>query len=211
MKKNLFDEIGGVSVGGRKPKRKAKRRAEAVKPLSASELNELAAAESVIQRVVTSFREGGEALAKIRDQRLYRMTHKTFEAYCRDRWGFSKTQANRLIQAKATSDILVDSGVKPEEIKESTIRPLVGLSPSRVRNVWARAVAKSVDRPPTARLIAAFAHPRAAAAKGHSASSPVAAKVTVKAVVEAIRTACRANPAWPKDVETVLVAEIKKL
>ncbi len=45
-----------------------------------------------------------DAAVRIRDsgkpsQRLYRDTHDTFEEYCRDRWGYSKSRANQFIDA----------------------------------------------------------------------------------------------------------------
>lgn len=44
------------------------------------------AAERVIQDSLTTFWKVGRALAQIRDERLYRTTHGTFEDYCRERW-----------------------------------------------------------------------------------------------------------------------------
>ena len=41
----------------------------------------------------------GLALRVIRDRRLHRETHETFDQYCLERWKLSKTHANRLIQA----------------------------------------------------------------------------------------------------------------
>lgn len=41
----------------------------------------------------------GEALATIRDEKLYRMTHTTFEEYVGERWGFSRRTAYRMIEA----------------------------------------------------------------------------------------------------------------
>ncbi len=38
----------------------------------------------------------------IRDGKLYRQTHRTFALYCRERWEFTKTHANRLIQCSGT-------------------------------------------------------------------------------------------------------------
>src|SRR5690242_5668470 len=47
---------------------------------------QLAEHEAVIERGIKSFVEVGEALAAIRDQRLYRATHKSFDAYLDERW-----------------------------------------------------------------------------------------------------------------------------
>jgi hypothetical protein len=45
-------------------------------------------------RVERAFYEAGKALAELRDRRLYRSTHKTFETYCRDRFRFTRHSAN---------------------------------------------------------------------------------------------------------------------
>lgn len=59
----------------------------------------LAELETVIERGQQTFVEVGNALAEIRDQRLYKETHATFEAYCRERWGFGRNYANKQIAA----------------------------------------------------------------------------------------------------------------
>lgn len=55
--------------------------------------------EQVIERGLTTFVEVGQALATIRDGRLYKDGHATFEDYCRDRWGFNDSRARQLIAA----------------------------------------------------------------------------------------------------------------
>ncbi|WP_282206835.1 hypothetical protein [Kitasatospora fiedleri] len=42
---------------------------------------------------------GGKALQIIRDGRLYRATHDTFEKYLEARWGMKRANANKLIKA----------------------------------------------------------------------------------------------------------------
>ncbi|GAA6617570.1 hypothetical protein [Scytonema sp. NUACC26] len=51
------------------------------------------------RKVERSFYEAGKALMELRDKRLYRNTHKTFEEYCRDRFGHSRQKSNYLIAA----------------------------------------------------------------------------------------------------------------
>jgi hypothetical protein len=63
------------------------------------ESGELAECERVIERGLGTFVEVGAALTKIRDGRLYRADHVTFEDYCRERWGFSRVRAHHLIDA----------------------------------------------------------------------------------------------------------------
>ncbi len=75
------------------------RRSGALDPLSTPERSRLAELESLVERGLRTFVEVGKALMEIRESRLYRETHGTFETYCRERWGFSKRRGNQLIQA----------------------------------------------------------------------------------------------------------------
>ena len=61
--------------------------------LSATETDRLAELEDVVGRGMRTFVEVGAALCEIRDQRLYRVMHATFEGYCRERWGFTASRA----------------------------------------------------------------------------------------------------------------------
>lgn len=67
--------------------------------LSKSEARELADCENVIREGLSTFREVGERLARIRDKRLYRVEFKTFEGYCKSRFGFTRQRASQLILA----------------------------------------------------------------------------------------------------------------
>lgn len=53
--------------------------------------------EAIIKADLKGFLAVGRALAEIRDNRLYRETHKTFEKYCKDRWDLSKGYATQQI------------------------------------------------------------------------------------------------------------------
>lgn len=59
----------------------------------------LATFELVIEKGLATFQEVGEALIAIRDERLYRAEHETFEAYCKARWKFSDRRARQLMSA----------------------------------------------------------------------------------------------------------------
>ncbi len=70
--------------------------------LDPAESARLVRLERTVDRAVeVAGKIAGEALATIRDERLYRITHSTFEAYVNDRWGFSKTTAYRMIEASS--------------------------------------------------------------------------------------------------------------
>ena len=59
----------------------------------------LAELEKTIARGKKTFVEVGLALAEIRDLRLYRREYSGFEEYCREKWGWTKQHAYRLIEA----------------------------------------------------------------------------------------------------------------
>jgi phage N-6-adenine-methyltransferase len=91
--------------------------------------------ETVIARGLSTFVEVGLALLEIRDSRLYRAAHETFESYCRERWGWSRRHANRLIEASEVLETLGPIG----PIHESQVRELVPLARAdedAAREVW---------------------------------------------------------------------------
>lgn len=131
------------------------------KPLSPAEKQQLAQDEQLVQTHLESFAPAGNALREIRDKRLYRETHATFEDYCRKRWEMSKTQANRLIAAAQAVDNI--SSVTPPEIaghlKESTVRSLTPLNAAQQRKVFERVIEQSPpDQPITGALVSRVAH-----------------------------------------------------
>ena len=87
----------------------------------------------------------GYRLNQISEQKLHRATYKTFEAYCRKRWDFSKSHANRLIQAYLCQKHL--NGIKDVEVyvptKESQVRYIADLKPEQQVEV-AKAVYEEV-------------------------------------------------------------------
>ncbi|NJL33925.1 MAG: hypothetical protein HC893_08770 [Chloroflexaceae bacterium] len=51
---------------------------------------ELERCEQIIERGLKTFFEVGAALVRVRDLKLYRVEHRTFEAYCQERWGIER-------------------------------------------------------------------------------------------------------------------------
>ncbi len=107
---------------------------EALPPLSMEERRRLKACERVIEEGLQTFYEVGNALAEIRESRLYRISDATFDAYCRRRWGMSKSHANRLIDSSVVIDNLTPIGVIPGT--ESQARELVPFEPEVQKAVW---------------------------------------------------------------------------
>jgi hypothetical protein len=53
--------------------------------------------EAIIRKDLQRFLEVGRALSEIKDCRLYRRTHKSFEKYCKDVWDLGKTRVYQKI------------------------------------------------------------------------------------------------------------------
>lgn len=109
-------------------------------PITLEESRDFQSLEKVIGRGLDTFVEVGNALAEIRDRRLYRCEHKTFEAYCREKWKIGRVQAHRLIKASEVIEML-PAGNKPKT--ERQVRPLTKLSAEKRPEAWQRAVERA--------------------------------------------------------------------
>lgn len=106
--------------------------------LISSEREALARHEAVIERGKQTFVEVGRALAAIRDDRLYRSSHSTFEAYCKDRWSFGRTYAHRLIDSAAIAEMLPVGDTPANEAQARELLPLKD-APAEMAEVWMQA------------------------------------------------------------------------
>lgn len=121
--------------------------------------------EKLVER---TFYEAGKGLRTLRDKKLYRSTHTSFENYCRERFGFERRQPYRLIEAAGVIDNIVEmcpngtqnefEEVCPSEVQvlptnERQIRPLTKLKPEQQRECWRQAVSSAGDKVPTGRQV----------------------------------------------------------
>ena len=79
--------------------------------LAPTELTRLAELEGVVDRGLHTFVEVGHALLEIREKKLYRQSHATFVAYCRERFGFSDSRGRQLIAAAKTVTAVTEMGL----------------------------------------------------------------------------------------------------
>jgi hypothetical protein len=98
--------------------------------------NRLTELEAVIERGRETFVQVGRALAEIRDARLYRANYPSFDAYCRDRWGWSGRHVRR--QIEATRIVTALGPIGPTPASEGVARELVPLRHNldAVRKAW---------------------------------------------------------------------------
>lgn len=120
--------------------------------ITVAELARLGELEQVVETGLTVFTKVGNALLEIRDSRLYRQQFATFEAYCRERWGFERRQAYRLIDAAAAVSH-VSNWTQTVPQTESQARPLTRLEPEVQREVWQDVVETTPTEQITARVV----------------------------------------------------------
>ncbi len=111
-------------------------------------------------KVERAFFEAGAALRQLRDKRLYRSSHKTFEAYCRDRFNYSRDAADlKIAAAKVYENLqqfLPTNGRQiPMPTNERQLRDLAkaNLDPKTQAFVWLEGVDSAGNKLPSGRII----------------------------------------------------------
>jgi hypothetical protein len=135
--------------------------ASATITVSAVEVTELSQEEQsdrllLERKVERAFFEAGKALTELRDRRLYRSTHKTFEEYCKDRFGYSRRQPYLLMEAAVIFDNLLEKCDRSDHIlptNEWQIRPLSKLDPDIQPEAWEQAVESAKGKVPSHRIV----------------------------------------------------------
>jgi hypothetical protein len=109
--------------------------------LTSAEALKLGRLEAVVSQHLSAFKQTGLALLAIRDERLYRQQHASFEDYCASRWSIHRSHAYRLIEAAqvATKLEMSPMGDTPAPTRERQVRPLKGLEQDVARQAWVRA------------------------------------------------------------------------
>lgn len=114
------------------------------KKLTVKESSRLVKLEGIIEENFKGFVAVGNALAEIREKRLYRNDqHRTFEGYCRELWEMSHQRADQFIAASAVIENLTTIVVKKKDVpdfilpvNEAQARELSRLEPEAQQTVW---------------------------------------------------------------------------
>ena len=126
------DDYVGVSVA-QDPEAKSAT-VQIATPLTAEEKQHLVKLEKVIDAKLGDFFEVGSALMEIKGKELFRETHRNFNLYCLDRWGFGRSYANKLIGSAERIQLLPEDLPKPAN--EFQIRPFLKLEPEEFPKKW---------------------------------------------------------------------------
>ena len=116
--------------------------------------------EEVIQVGLRSFVDVGRALTEIRDGRLYRNSHETFEDYCKDRWGISKSYATQVIKAAKVVVNLDSVAIATKPANEAQARPLTSLPDAEQPAAWQEAMETAPNGKVTAKHVASVVQRR---------------------------------------------------
>jgi len=126
-------------------------------------INRLEQLESEIE---SGIRSVGKALMEIRDSKAYRDQHDTFEAYCKERWGFTDRHARELISAE-TVRAKIGTFVPVETLKTEHLLAISSVPANKQGQVAASVLAECEEqnRKPTTKDFKAaakeFAQPKA--------------------------------------------------
>ena len=108
------------------------------------------------RKVERAFYEAGKALLQLRDRRLYRSTHNSFEDYVQDRFGMKRAHSYRLIEAALVVENLSPKCLQFGDIlptNEAQCRPLTKLEPEQQREAWTKAVESAGGKVPSGRIV----------------------------------------------------------
>lgn len=126
-----------------------------VMDLSEGEQQQLTRCEAIIEEHLQAFWKSGSALITIRENRLYRATHATFEEYCEQRWKIDGSYGRRLMSAATTMVNLAETvpigTVLPEN--EAQARPLSALPADKQTEAWKKSVETAPDGTVTAKHV----------------------------------------------------------
>lgn len=112
--------------------------------------------ERLEKQIVNSFYQAGVALRDLRDKKLFRSTHRTFEEYARDILGFSRIRLYQLMGAAQVYENIrenVNAPLTSLPTTEYQCRPLVKLTEDEQIEAWQIAVERAGEKTPTSAAV----------------------------------------------------------
>ncbi|MBD2305570.1 hypothetical protein H6G17_08580 [Chroococcidiopsis sp. FACHB-1243] len=113
-------------------------------------------------RVEQAFYQAGAALRELKERKLYRSTHSTFEEYCQDRFGYHRRHSYQLIDAAVVFENLCANGAQKNldisgarilPTSERQCRPLTQLEPAQQVKAWQQAIELTGGKAPSGRTV----------------------------------------------------------
>ncbi|PSB27686.1 hypothetical protein [Chlorogloea sp. CCALA 695] len=108
-------------------------------------------------KVERAFYEAGTALRELRDKRLYRSTHRSWEGYCKERFGYGRDCADLKISASIVVEEIKKLPTNRRQFLPTTleqVRPLIKLQKLEDRTfAWQQAVEQADGKVPSGRIV----------------------------------------------------------
>jgi hypothetical protein len=106
--------------------------------------------EQLESEIESGIRSVGKALMEIRDSKAYLGNYDTFEAYCKERWGFTDRHARDLIDAEAVR-VKIGTLVPVETLKNKHLLEISKIPAAKQAQVAASVIAdcEAENRKPT--------------------------------------------------------------
>ncbi len=145
-----FNSTKAPTMAEQTPTESSRAKVEVVEELSPEEEADLFRLELKVER---AWDEAARALRELRERRLYRSKYKTFEEYCRDRFGFTRQSANFKIAAADVMENLTTFSCQILPTKETQVRPLTKLKSDEQPQVWEEAVKQNGGKVPSERVV----------------------------------------------------------
>jgi hypothetical protein len=128
-------------------------------PLTSGEKTLKVELEAVVQAGLDEFLRVGNALATLRNKRLFRTEFATFEEYCRNKFGLARSSADSLIRSAQTAEVLLEAGIElPPNTTATLMKPIASLPGEELKVAcWefaqSLAPARGVTEPLVSRLV----------------------------------------------------------
>jgi hypothetical protein len=128
-------------------------------PLSSGEKTLKAELEAVVRSGLDEFLRVGNALATLRNKRLFRTEFATFQEYVRVKFGLARSSADSIIRSAQTAEVLLEAGIELAPNTTATLMKPIASLPGEELQVacWqfaqSLAPARGVTEPLVSRLV----------------------------------------------------------
>ncbi|MGH9257613.1 MAG: hypothetical protein ACRD3C_23895 [Vicinamibacterales bacterium] len=104
-------------------------------------------ARDALDGIKGDLRKAGEGLRTINSKKLYRLTHKTWDAYLKARWGFTRQRAHQLMKGAEVIRNLSTVVDNADKLTERKVRRLTRETPQEQRELALTGALDKVKRP----------------------------------------------------------------
>jgi hypothetical protein len=183
-------------------------------PLPEAERAQLERCEETIRKGLKTFFAVGSALMTIRDLRLYRSSHPTFEAYCQERWGIGRRYAVKVIGAAERVNLLPAGENVAKPTSEFQVRPFLKLDTKVFPKAWEETLKRAAGGKVTLTIVKSVVrefYRKSAVRANPKPPRRSAAKVPIAQIIELLHDAKKRIEKREVDEAVALLERIETL